>query len=112
MNEKLKQWRESGAYLPKFLRDFHDQKDLFKNIHTFVAVDKHEYCKDINWAVGHCYVIDIFLWYMARKGYTLQKSRQRLEFESIYDDTAAREEMENKRIAHILEERKAQNDSK
>lgn len=103
MNDKLQQWRESGKYLPPELQDFHAQKDLFKNIHTFVAVDKHEYCKDINWAVGQCYMIDIALWYLARKGYTLQKSRQKLEFEKIEDDTAARQEMENKQLVQMLD---------
>jgi len=103
MNEKLKQWRESGNYLPQFLRDFHDQKDVFKTIHNAVNVEGHEYCKDINWAKGHCYVIDIFLWYMARKGYTLQRSRQKLEFEDIADDIAARKEQESKAFAKMLE---------
>lgn len=30
-----------------------------------------------------------FLWYMARKGYTLQKATQKLEFEDVSDDIEA-----------------------
>lgn len=106
MDDKLKQWRISGKYLPPFLRDFHDQKDLFKNVHTFVDVKGHEYCKDIDWVAGHCYVIDIFLWYMARKGYTLQRSRQRLEFENVHDDTKARKQEEIEGVKQLIEQGK------
>ena len=80
MNRNLDNFMSGSKYLPPIMRDFHDCKDLFKNIHRFVAVDKHEYCKDVNWVVGHCYVVDIFLWYMARRGYTLQRSRAKVEF--------------------------------
>lgn len=82
-------WMKAGKYLPPVLRDFHDQKDLFKSMHQIVAVDKHEYCKDVGWTEGQCYVIDIFLWFMARRGYTLQKSRQRFEFSDLDADLAA-----------------------
>lgn len=105
MNNKLKTWRENGLYLPKFLRDFHAQKDIFKTIHRFVKVEEHDYCKDISWVAGQCYVIDIFLWYMARKGWTLQRSRQKLEFENIYDDIAAREKEETEIFKQAIENR-------
>jgi hypothetical protein len=83
MDERVKKWRESGRYLPKFLRDFHDQKDTFKAIHEGIAVDKHDYCKDVSWVAGQCYVIDIFLWHMARHGYVLRKSDAKLPFDDI-----------------------------
>jgi len=69
------------------MRDFHDQKDLFKAIHRLVAVEKHEYAKEVNWIAGHCYVIDIFLWFMARHGYTLQRAPQKLPFEDVIERT-------------------------
>ena len=84
MEEGVKEWRRDGKYLPKFLRDFHDQKDIFKAIHQMTDVQGHEYAKDISWVAGQCYVIDIFLWCMARFGYTLQKTRTKLKFEDLH----------------------------
>jgi len=77
--KRLKQWLESGEYLPRPIRDFHDQKDLFKNMHI-VYRDSESATKVPNWVNGQIYVIDWFLWYMASRGYTLQKSRKKVEF--------------------------------
>lgn len=73
-------WLTSGKYLPDFMRDFHDGKDLFKTIHGFINMEKNTMVKNVSWAVGQCYVIDIFLWFMGMHGYTLQKSRSDIEF--------------------------------
>ena len=84
------EWLKTPQYLPPVLRDFHDQKDIFKAIHEAVNVEGHGYCKQVNWIAGQCYVIDIFLWWMAKRGYTLQRSRKRgVEFRSLEDDVAA-----------------------
>ena len=74
---------ESGEHLPALMRDFHDQKDLFKSIHELVDFGGHD---EVTWVAGHCYVIDIFLWFMAKRGYTLQRSRKRLPFRDIGAD--------------------------
>ena len=80
--DDLSKWLNSGEYLPCFMRDFHDQKDIFKAMHHIIAnANENGNARD-----GHIYVIDTFLWYMARCGYTLQKSRKELEFKSIDDD--------------------------
>lgn len=66
--DKLSKWLTSGEYLPHFMRDFHDQKDVFKTMHnTIKNADENGNPRD-----GHIYVVDTFLWYMARCGYTLQ----------------------------------------
>lgn len=83
MHESVATWRKSGKYLPRFLRDFHDQKDTFKAIHDTVNVMGHEYVKDISWVAGQCYVIDIFLWFMARHGYVLRRAHRKLPFDDI-----------------------------
>ena len=80
---KIDDWLESGKYLPDVLRDFHDQKDVFKAMHETINVEGHNYAKDVSWVAGQCYVIDIFLWWMARRGYTLQRSRAKQEFVSL-----------------------------
>lgn len=79
---ELAKWLESGEYLPVFMRDFHDQKDVFKAMHnTITNANDNGNARD-----GHIYVVDTFLWYMARCGYTLQKSRKQVEFKDINDD--------------------------
>lgn len=88
MKKSFKEWRDKGLHLPKFMRDFHDQKDLFKSMHEIItdADSEEKYSRPISWIDGHIYVIDIFLWFMARYGYTLQKTRTRINFRDIRDD--------------------------
>lgn len=83
---KLDRWMKAGKYLPVVMRDFHDQKDLFKALHDLVAVEKHSYAGKIDWVTGQCYVIDIFLWWMAKHGYTLQRMRADLPFRDLEAD--------------------------
>ena len=81
---------KSGKHLPRPLRDFHDQKRLFKRIWQNVRNRQKQDAesgsllpvtlKDSNWIDCHIFVIDFFLWFMALHGYTLQKSRQPIEF--------------------------------
>jgi len=78
----LFEWLKSGEYMPSEFRDFHNQKDLFKAMHnTITNADENG-----NWRDGHVYVVDTFLWYMARCGYTLQRSRKQVPFKSMDDD--------------------------
>lgn len=98
-------WLKSGKHLPIWLRDFHDQKDTFKAIHEIYC--GNESAKEINWREAHCYVIDMFLWFMARRGYTLQRTRTKLEFGDVRIDVAAQKELRNKTFhAAILKEKK------
>jgi len=76
---KIKQWLETGKHLPELMRDFHDQKNLFKCMHKLYS-GSEEAEKKPNWIQGHTYIIDWFLWYMAGRGYTLQKSRKNIKF--------------------------------
>ena len=82
MNIDMQKWLDNGRYLPKFMRDFHDQKDLFKAMHFVQDCDYTQ----IGFRKGQIYVIDSFLWYMAKRGYTLQKSRKKLEFQNFQED--------------------------
>jgi hypothetical protein len=61
-----------GKHLPKWLRDFHDQKDVFKAIEDSWGRQEPPY--DVNWVNAQCYVIDRFLRFMAFHGYTLRKT--------------------------------------
>lgn len=102
---ELQQWLDSAEYLPPPLRDFHDQKDVFKAMHEIIDVDEHEYAKSVNWRDGQCYVIDIFLWFMARRGYTLQRSRKRLPFRDLDSDVSKADEQRQAHFAALLNPR-------
>lgn len=93
---------KSGVYLPRCLRDFHDAKEVFKTIHASID-PSNESLKRVNWVDGQCYVIDIFLWFMARRGWTLQRSRMDVEFRDLAADIAARREQETKVFKMFLE---------
>jgi len=97
-----KEFVKSGGYLPPVMRDFHDQKDIFKAIHELVAVEKHAYAGSVDWVAGQCYVVDIFLWWMAQRGYTLQRSRQAVEFRDLQEDLSQAMERTNARAAEAL----------
>lgn len=72
-------------YLPEFMRDFHDQKDIFKTIDALYC--KSESYKDMpqSWRDNHIYVIDFFLWFMGQHGYKLQRDRSNVAFYNISD---------------------------
>jgi hypothetical protein len=98
---------QSGAYLPMPLRDFHDAKAVFKTMHECVAVEKNEYAKHITWVAGQCYVIDIFLWFMAKRGWTLQRSRADVEFLDLDADIKAAEDERTEQFKTMLSEFRA-----
>lgn len=84
----MEEFLNNALYLPRFLRDFDDQKLFFKMFHLKTADFEPPFIKP-NWINGQIYIIDFFLWFMAKRGYTLQKSRQKLDFvdieKEIYD---------------------------
>lgn len=82
IDEEVEKWRKEGKHLPKFFRDFHDQKALIASMHYYTCKDDIPELKDINLMTGHVYITN-FLWFMARHGYTLQKTRKDLPFEDI-----------------------------
>lgn len=96
----LIEWLQSGEYLPGFLRDFHDQKDVFKAMHDIIGnANENGNARD-----GHIYVIDTFLWYMGRCGYTLQKSRKNVEFKDMQDDIERSKEIRREAFARVISE--------
>jgi len=105
MNSNLKNWLESLEYLPKFLRDFHDQKDIFKVIHHIYSGNSGTE-EMPNWISAHMYTIDWFLWYMASRGYTLQKCKKNLEFKNMEDDLKSLEEVKHEMFSQMLDQAK------
>ena len=106
MSNPLDAWLKSGAYLPDVLRDFHDQKDVFKAMHDMQKpadpMDAISGAYSLSFVTGQCYVIDRFLWFMARRGYTLQRSRARLAFRDLQEDVRTATEKRNANEAAVL----------
>lgn len=105
MDNKLKQWRAADKHLPRVMRDFHSQKAIFQAMHEMTqlpAAKEGEHRAwagdDISWVTGQCYVLDRFLWFMARHGYTLQRSRAKLSFDSLSENLAL---LESQRVAAL-----------
>ena len=77
---EVKEYLEEGNHLPEFIKNFHDQKDLFKAIYQQWK-GKNEILDKINWVNAHVFIIDVFLWWMGLHGYKLQKTRKKdIEF--------------------------------
>lgn len=99
----------SGKHLPPFLRDFHAQKNLFQLIAGVVAQSvanpksPHHGKTDIpGWRDAHVYVIDFFLWFMAQRGWTLQRSRANVRFADYDKELAAFGERQAQELANVL----------
>ena len=104
IDPKITEWRKKSQHLPKFMRDFHDQKDLFKMIHELTIIEPEALNKVISWMDGHIYVIDVFLWAMARFGYTLQKTSKKLDFEDIHETIESQNGVRRQSFAGILKQ--------
>jgi hypothetical protein len=86
VKKDINKFLDDGKYLPPVMRDFHFQKDLFK---TISELDTSKCTVKLpTWMEAAVYVIDIFLWFMARRGYTLQKSRARCDFRDLQEDVS------------------------
>jgi hypothetical protein len=74
--QRLVRWVDSEKHLPKWLRDFHDQKDVFKACERVLGrAGVSDLRPDgIPWTDGHIYTIDRFLRFMAYHGYTLRRT--------------------------------------
>lgn len=83
---KINKWLQSGKHLPKCIRDFHDQKNLFKSIFERMEPNKEYFLKELDYINTHTFVIDYFLYFMGRRGYTLQKNRTKLNFSDLSND--------------------------
>lgn len=85
MSEKpeLSMWLEEQRHLPEVLRDFSNQKEVFAIIERIFA---RHLPADVNRRDAHIYVVDFFLHFMATRGYTLQKTRTRIDFKDLAKD--------------------------
>jgi hypothetical protein len=102
----LQKWRKDGKHLPGFMRDFHDQKDLFKTIHNqYELYEKQGHRNSPSWVDAQIYVIDSFLWFMAGHGYTLQRCRANQEFLDLHNTMAYWKKKHDEAFAAMLTQR-------
>ena len=102
MDNEIIKWREEQKHLPEFMRDFHNCKELFKAVDQLITCDEESPAAKVSWLQGHCYTIDVFLWFMARYGYTLQRNRTKLAFEDLEETLKALQLERNKGFAEML----------
>jgi hypothetical protein len=99
-----------AQHLPAPLRDFHDQKDVFKTFHGWLGElsekDKQHGFSRPSWADGQIYVIDGFLRFMAACGWTLQRSRASVNFASLDAAIKARQDEEAKSLREYLDQQR------
>lgn len=101
MSNEAVEYTKSLEYLPDFMRDFHDQKDIFKAIHELYKNDESLKKLPQGWTDNHIFVVDFFLWFMGQHGYKLQRVRKKgIDF---YDLQKTIEEMNKRRTNGLLE---------
>jgi hypothetical protein len=98
--DEMKEFLDNSEFLPEFMRDFHDAKSLFKLLDRAVqARNTKDHIQLPNWIAAQMYTVDVFLYFMAKRGYTLQKSRKKLPFADI-NETMAAFEMEREKLKY------------
>lgn len=105
VDNSIQVWRRAGKHLPKFLRDFHAAKDVFRAMHEMTGIDDAEQLpgqRPISWSAGQVYAIDCFLWFLARHGYTIQKTAAKLPFEDLEASVAACTRRRNAAFSQML----------
>jgi len=107
--DKLQAWLDRAEHLPVPLRDFHSQKDVFLAINELMDMSSNTIAATVDPVAGHVYVVDVFLQFMARRGYTLQRSRQKLAFRDLTIDieaaTCAHAERQNKMLKAWIDQK-------
>lgn len=101
MASDVKTWIEKGRHLPRFLRDFHDQKDVFKTLSKFTRTNQND-PYHVSMTNAQVYVIDTFLRVMAACGWTLQRAPKGREYVSLADEIAKMKHQEADMLRAVL----------
>ena len=104
MDSQLRRWRDDQKHLPDFMRDFHNCKDLFKAISEYIVCEEGHPAEQVNLVQAHCYTLDVFLWFMAEHGYTLQRSRARHEFTDLHERIQQMKDSRCASLASLLQQ--------
>ncbi len=114
LNEKLK----NQQFLPAWMRDFHEQKDVFKSFSQWFreALKNHRAKSDMDcltdaldglgWVDIHIFMVDYFLYWMATQGYHLQKWNPKCGTYDIHETIAKRRKQELEDLHALISQRK------
>jgi len=97
MPKNVEQWLEEKRHLPECMKDFHDCKDLFKTIHSRIKPEPQ-----IDFVTAQIYTVDVFLHFMARRGYTLQRNRSDVEFRDLEADISETIDKQEQAFANLI----------
>lgn len=104
--DAFEKWMSHQQYLPREIRDFHDQKSLFKFVDKtrLANIDRNKgsYMGGMNWVDSMIYTADVFLWVMAQHGYTLQRSRKKFDFLDLEESLSREAETRRKESAGLI----------
>ena len=77
-------YRNHLLFLPDFMNNFDKFKYVFRDLHRHDDnIKKYgSTLAEVNDRVGTIFIIDFVLWFCAKYGYKLQKSKKRLEFDT------------------------------
>ncbi len=108
-------WLEAGLHLPPYLRDSSNQASLFRYLAKVQEKSIQNHLRkhpsmteasarrfEVDSISAHVYVIDTFLWILAKFGYTLQRTRYPLD--RVYDLPATMRIEEEERLKELGEQ--------
>lgn len=103
MSKSQADYVRDGGHLPSIMRDFHDQKEIFKSAwEWFTDSGKDPPPMGISWMAGHVFTVDCFLKFMAAHGWTMQRSRADVEFADIQETIKDRRDREAALLRSVL----------
>ncbi len=87
-DSNIEYYRKELKYLPDFIKDFHNQKDLFKIIHGWYNPHsiENELLKKITFRDGQIFIIDYVLWCLSKYGFKIQRNNiEKSKFNSYFE---------------------------
>ena len=97
------EWLRAEEHLPYFLKDFHDQKVVFRELEEWGRNPSRPALYEVPAVCAQLYVMDVLLPWLAHHGYTVQRTRARLPFYNLSDTLRASRERFSARFARIFD---------
>lgn len=94
-SKNIEKYLKDFLYLPREIRDFHFQKDLFKLISEQSSLN-------VPYVKGQTYATDYFGHCLVYTGLVLRKSKKQLSFEPIFDKVYDARDARNKAFVSML----------
>lgn len=89
MNDKLKQWIETGMHLPKVMRAPEDRLQASHMIFEVTKDISDNHLLTLTEETAYRYIFECFLPFMAEHGYVIRRSRMNMPFQDLASDIDA-----------------------